>query len=59
MTELFGIPMGIVMWTFSIALGAINFTKAGAGIQAPPGLQSEGERPPPQTIGQVIVHAFP
>jgi proton glutamate symport protein len=42
-----------------IGLGAINFTKAGAGIQAPPGLQPEGQRPPPQTIGEVIVHAFP
>jgi len=42
-----------------IGLAAINLSQAGVGIHPPPDLRSEAERPPPQSLGQVILHAFP
>lgn len=42
-----------------IGLAAINLSHAGVGIHPPPDLHSDGQRPPPQSLGQVILHAFP
>jgi proton glutamate symport protein len=42
-----------------IGLAAINLSQAGVGIQPPADLESQGQRPPPQSLGQVILHAFP
>jgi proton glutamate symport protein len=42
-----------------IGLAAINISQAGAGIVAPAALESSGQRPPPQSLSQVILHAFP
>jgi proton glutamate symport protein len=42
-----------------IGLAAINFSQAGVGIEPPPDLQPEGQRPPPQSLSQVILHVFP
>jgi len=42
-----------------IGLAAINVSQAGVGIQPPADLESQGQRPPPQSLGQVILHAFP
>jgi proton glutamate symport protein len=42
-----------------IGLAAINVSQAGVGIVPPPDLESQGQRPPPQSLGQVILHAFP
>ena len=42
-----------------IGLAAINLSQAGVGIEAPPALQPAGPRPPPQSLSDVILHAFP
>ncbi|MGI9103305.1 MAG: dicarboxylate/amino acid:cation symporter [Terriglobales bacterium] len=43
-----------------IGLGAINLSKAGMGVNAPPALQAmELSRPPKQTGTDIILHAFP
>jgi len=42
-----------------IGLAAINLSQAGVGIEAPAALQPAGPRPPPQSLGDVILHAFP
>ena len=35
-----------------IGLAAINLSQAGVGIQPPAGLESQGQRPPPQSLGR-------
>lgn len=42
-----------------IGLAAINLSQAGVGIEAPEALQPTGQRPPPQSLSDVILHAFP
>jgi proton glutamate symport protein len=42
-----------------IGLAAINLSQAGVGIEAPAALQPAGPRPPPQSLADVILHAFP
>ena len=42
-----------------IGLAAINLSQAGVGIEAPAALQPAGPRPPPQSLSDVILHAFP
>jgi proton glutamate symport protein len=42
-----------------IGLAAINLTRAGVGVQPPEGLQPAGPPHPAQTIGDVVLHAFP
>ena len=42
-----------------IGLAAINLTQAGVGVVPPEGLQPAGVSAPKQTIGDVILHAFP
>jgi len=42
-----------------IGLAAINLSQAGAGLHPPEALQPSGTRPPPQTISDVVLNAFP
>jgi proton glutamate symport protein len=42
-----------------IGLAAINLSQAGVGIRPPADLQPAGTRPPPQSLGDVVLHAFP
>jgi proton glutamate symport protein len=42
-----------------IGLAAINLSQAGVGIEAPAALQPAGPRPPPQSLSDVVLHAFP
>jgi proton glutamate symport protein len=42
-----------------IGLGAINLTRAGAGIQPPETPQPATPRPPAQSMAEVVLHAFP
>ncbi len=42
-----------------IGLAAINLSQAGVGIKPPEALQPQGTRPPPQSLSDVILHAFP
>jgi proton glutamate symport protein len=42
-----------------IGLAAINLSRAGVGIEPPEALQPSGSRPPPQSLGDVMLHAFP
>jgi proton glutamate symport protein len=42
-----------------IGLGAINLTRAGVGVQAPPDLLPAGVSAVKQTFADVVLHAFP
>jgi len=42
-----------------IGLAAINLSQAGVGIEAPAALSPAGTRPSPQSLTDVILHAFP
>jgi proton glutamate symport protein len=42
-----------------IGLGAINLTQAGVGVQPPPALQAPGVAGVKQTLGDVLLNAFP
>jgi Na+/H+-dicarboxylate symporter len=42
-----------------VGLAAINLTQAGVGVRPPEQLQPTGPRPPLQSIGDVVLHAFP
>jgi proton glutamate symport protein len=42
-----------------IGLAAINLSQAGVGIEPPEAMQPQGPRPPPQSLGDVVLHAFP
>ncbi len=42
-----------------IGLAAINLSQAGAGLHAPEAMQPSGTRPPPQSLSDVVLHAFP
>ncbi len=42
-----------------IGLAAINLTRAGVGVRPPPELQSGGVTAVKQTLGDVVLHAFP
>jgi len=50
-----------IVTTLALAIGlaAINLSQAGVGIEAPAALQPAGPRPPPQSLADVILHAFP
>lgn len=50
-----------IVTTFALVLGlvSINITHAGDGIQQPTHIQSAITAAKPQTIGQIILHAFP
>ena len=42
-----------------IGLAAINLSQAGAGLHAPEAMQPSGTRPPPQSLSDVVLSAFP
>jgi proton glutamate symport protein len=42
-----------------IGLAAINLSKAGVGIELPPGIHEELPKVPPQTVNDIILHIFP
>jgi len=42
-----------------IGLAAINLSQAGVGIEPPADLHPQATRPPPQSLSDVILHAFP
>jgi proton glutamate symport protein len=42
-----------------IGLAAINISKAGVGIDLPPGIQEELPKVQPQTLNDIILHIFP
>ena len=42
-----------------VGLAAINLTQAGVGVRPPEQLKPAGPRPPLQSIGDVVLHAFP
>jgi proton glutamate symport protein len=42
-----------------IGLAAINLSQAGAGLHPPEALQPAGTRPPPQSLSDVVLNAFP
>ncbi|HEY1025886.1 MAG TPA: cation:dicarboxylase symporter family transporter [Sphingobacteriaceae bacterium] len=42
-----------------IGLAAINFSKAGVGINMPSGAQEELPEVPPQSLNDIILHVFP
>ncbi|MBQ7501455.1 dicarboxylate/amino acid:cation symporter [bacterium] len=50
-----------IVTTFALVLGlvSINLTRAGDGIQQPTHIQSAISAAKPQTLGQIILHAFP
>ncbi len=42
-----------------IGIGAINLTRAGVGVRPPQGLEPASGPPPAQTVGEILVQAFP
>ena len=42
-----------------IGLAAINLSRAGVGLHPPEALQPSGTRPPPQSLSDVVLNAFP